>query len=224
MLRRIEWAQWIILAAMFAASAAAWPQVGPRVPMHWNIRGEVDGYGGRVEGLLFVPVLAVGIYALLRVLPRLDPARANYPAFAGSYAVIRLALTALFGAVHGVVLAAALGAPVEVGRLVPAAVGGLFVVIGSVLGRVRPNYFVGIRTPWTLASARSWERTHRVGGRVFAAAGVSFVVAGLTGVPALFVAALVLDGIALVGVVVYSYLVWRDDPERTPAFGAPPDA
>ena len=217
-----DWPHWLIIGGMFAASAIAWDRVTPPIPIHWGIRGQPDGFGGRFEGLLLIPLIAIGLYVLLLALPRFDPARANYASFSGPYRLMRLVLTALLGIVHALMVASALGASVDVGRWAPFTVGVTFAILGNVLGKVRPNYFVGIRTPWTLASARSWERTHRVGGRVFVAAGIAMAVAGLAAIPPLTVAVFIADGIAILGLVVYSYLAWRADPERVPVTGTTP--
>ena len=219
---RREWPHWLLIVALFVASAWAWNRVTLPIPTHWNIRGEVDGHGGRFEGLLLVPLIAVGLYALLLVLPRIDPARANYASFTGAYTVIRATFALLTAGLHAVLLATALGYPVDAGRWIPAGVGLMFVVLGSVLGKVRPNYFVGVRTPWTLASAKSWEQTHRAGGRVFVLAGLGMVLAALLMQPWFFAAVGLLSGGALMWLLYYSYAVWRTDPDRVPVTGTLP--
>ena len=100
--------------------------------------------------------------------------------------------------------------------------GGLFVVLGNLLGKVRPNWFVGIRTPWTLSSKLAWDRTHRAGGWVFVLLGVlTMATAVLHAGWALRV--LGVAGVAsLLGLVVYSYVLWRRDPEKTPPAGTQP--
>ena len=141
---------------MFLASAVAWNRVTPPIPIHWGIRGQPDGFGGRFEGLLLIPLIAVGLYALLLALPRFDPARANYASFSGPYRLMRRVLTALLGIVHALMVASALGMSVDVARWVPFTAGVAFVVLGNLLGKMRPNYFVGIRTPWTLPSCTDY--------------------------------------------------------------------
>lgn len=222
-LARREWPHWVILGALFAASAVVWNRVPAQMPTHWNIRGEVDGYGGRLEGLLLLPMIALGVYLMLLLLPRLDPGRANYASFAGPYAVIRIAMLALMLSIHALVIATALGYEVNAGRWIPVGVGALFVVLGNVMGKVRPNYFVGIRTPWTLASARSWEKTHRVGGRLFVLAGIALALAAIIGRPEALVAVGVLGASSIAGLFYYSYVVWRDDTERVPVTGTKPE-
>lgn len=221
-LARREWPHWIVLGLLFAVSAYAWDRVPDRIPTHWNFRGEIDGYSGRAGGLLLAPVLAVGMYLLLLALPRFDPARANYASFTGPYAVIRAALTATMAGLHALLVATALGYPVDAGRWIPVGVGALFVVLGNVMGKVRPNYFVGIRTPWTLSSARSWERTHRIGGKLFVIAGILLAFAAILGQPQVLVGVGVFGAVSLVGLVYYSYAVWRSDPDRVPATATRP--
>src|SRR6185437_15445048 len=101
-------------------------------------------------------------------------------------------------------------------RLVLGAVGILFIVLGNVLGKVRPNWFVGVRTPWTLSSKRSWVRTHRLAGWLFTLAGLIFLVliafnigAGLRWI--------ILGVLAVLTIVLvaYSYIEWRHDPEKS---------
>jgi uncharacterized membrane protein len=90
----------------------------------------------------------------------------------------------------------------------------LFVLFGSVLGQVQPNWFVGIRTPWTLSSAESWSRTHRLGGWLFIALGVLFALTGLLKIGS-FAFVVIGAAVAVVAVlVVYSYVIWRNDPSR----------
>lgn len=211
-----EWPHRALLAAMFAAAAVAWPRVPERMPVHWGIDGTPDRYGGRIEGVLGLPLLALALYIGLRVLPQFDPRRANYAQFAGPYALIRFATLAVLAATYGVVIATALGSPLDMTRVIAFSLGALFVVLGSVMGKLRQSWFVGIRTPWTLSSARSWGKTHRLGGWVFIVSGLVFVVAGLLGSPMLLLVAFGMFILAVVGVIIYSYLVWREDGDTTP--------
>lgn len=220
--RRTEWPHWALLAAMFLASAVVWPRAPERLPVHWDLAGEVDRHGGRVEGLLLLPALALGVYLLLRALPRLDPGRANYALFGGAYATIRLATLAVLAAIHGVVILAALGRTIDMGRLMPILVGALLIVLGGVLGKLRPTWFVGIRMPWTLSSKRSWGKTHRLGGWLFIADGLLLIGGGVARSELLTGVALAGVGASLLALFIYSYLVWRGDDDRIPPAGSLP--
>ncbi len=220
---KIEVPQWIILAAMFVAAAIAWPHAPDRIPVHWNLSGQVDRYGGRFEGLLLMPLFALGLYVLMLVLPRIDPGRANYARFRGPYNAIRIAILALFGVFDVVVQKSALATGrVNMARTAPLAIGILFVFLGALLGKIRPNWFVGVRTPWTLSSKMSWVRTHRAGGWVFMLVGLATIVASFFSSRVSFwvlIAGLVGGTI---GLMVYSYLVWRQDPDKIPPAGTSP--
>jgi uncharacterized membrane protein len=211
-----------LVVAVIAASAIAWPFVEEPVPMHWNARGEVDGWGSRWEALGIMPAVTVGIYLLLAFIPRLDPGRANYDSMAGAYTVIRLSAVALMAVIQCALIAAALGWGSIVGWIIPLSVGAMFVVLGNILGKLRPNYFAGIRTPWTLASVRSWDATHRLGGRVFMVMGVALMLMAVVQEAWFIIASLVAGGIALGWVVVYSYLVWKCDADPVSVTGTRP--
>ncbi|HKQ97310.1 MAG TPA: SdpI family protein [Candidatus Polarisedimenticolia bacterium] len=209
----------VIFVAMFGWAALGWGSAPERFPMHFDLHGQVDRYGGRVEGMLAIPLIALAIYLLLLFLPRIDPGKANYANMAGPYAVIRLSIVAFFGAVHLLIQTAAHGRAVDLTNVLPFGLGVLFLVLGNVLGKLRPNWFVGIRTPWTLSSAESWSRTHRAGGWVFVATGLVTLVASVTAGRAAFPIAVGLLLLGTLGLVIYSYVVWRDDPNKVPPAG-----
>ena len=213
---RTEWPLWLILAAMFLIAVLAWNAVPDQIPVHWGLRGEPDRMGGRFEGLFILPLVSLFIYGVLRIAPRIDPARANYDAFAGAYATVRIIVLAALLAVQIVTVLAALGRPVNISGVIPLILGVLFVGLGNVLGKLRPNWFIGIRTPWTLSSRRSWDRTHQVGGWVFLVFGVLLMAAALARETWMLVTVFSLFGVGMIGLVVYSYLEWKQDPEKTP--------
>ena len=219
---RLETPQITLIALMFAAAALAWPVAPDAIPVHWNASGSVDRYGGKVEGLLLLPLIASGIYLLMRYLPNLDPGRANYARFGGVYATIRIAVLVLMAAIQGVVLFSVLRRPVDMPLIVPVLVGSLFVLMGGLMGKIRPNWFVGIRTPWTLTSKIAWVRTHRLGGWLFVAQGLLFILSGLLGFSAFngFVIASMFA--VIVALFAYSYVVWRADPEKQSPAGTQP--
>jgi uncharacterized membrane protein len=219
---RADLVQLALIAAMFLAAAIAWPYAPERMPIHWNLQGEVDGYGGKFVGLLLLPLVALGLYALLLVLPRIDPGYANYRSFAGAYNLIRVTLVVFLAAIYAVTVAAAFGRAVDVGTIVTLGAGALFVVLGSVMGKIRPNWFVGVRTPWTLSSKLSWNKTHRLAGWIFIGLGPLVALTGILRSQWFFIAALVLGGASLAWLVVYSYLVYRTDPNRVTPAGTSP--
>lgn len=207
---RNRWFAPIVIAVSAVCGLLAYPFLPAQMPVHWGMSGQPDRYGGRWEGALLLPIVALLVWAVMLVAPRLDPRRANYSAFQPTYLLFVNATVLVLAAVHLVTLAAGLGWPVDVARVVTAAVGALLVLLGNELGRVRPTFFVGIRTPWTLSDEEVWRRTHRVGGRMFVAAGVLMIVGALVLPLSLLFAVVLLGALgASLGAVLYSYVVWR---------------
>jgi uncharacterized membrane protein len=151
-----------VVGAMLLLSAWAWTQLpaDAQVPIHWGIDGSPDGYAPKAVGLFLLPVVTAGIALLLAVIPRFEPRRANLERSGQAYAIARIGVVSILGLVHVVAIAAALGSDIEVTRIVVVATGLLFVALGNYMPKMRPNFTMGIRTPWTLSSDRSWDRTH----------------------------------------------------------------
>jgi uncharacterized membrane protein len=170
-----------------------------------------------LPSLLLLAVMLVLLFA-----PRIDPGRANYASFPDTYLVIRTAVLATIALFYGLTCLSARGVAVSMEVVAPLAVGVLFVVLGSVMGKIRPNWFVGVRTPWTISSKVAWVRTHRLGGWLFIVLGLAFVANALVGGPW---SAHWLVGAVLAMVVVlfvYSYFAWRGDPDKVPPAGTLP--
>jgi uncharacterized membrane protein len=211
---RIELVQLTVIAAMFAVAAWSWQQVPGRLPVHWNLQGQPDRWGGKFEGLLLMPLIALGLYGLMLVVPLVDPGRRNYANFAKAFNVIRIALVLFLALIYSVSVLAAFGRQLNMTTVILPAVGILFIVIGNVLGKIRPNWFVGVRTPWTLSSKLSWDKTHRLAGWLFVFMGALFFVLALVQTGWMFAIMLAIDGLCLAWIVAYSYVVYRRDPQR----------
>ena len=211
-----EWLQILILAVPFIAAALVWDQLPDRVPNHWNIRGEVDGYAGKIFGTLFLPILTIGMMILFAFIPRLDPKCRNYDdetkaSIARVFRICRLAISLFMTVLALTILAFALHWHVNVCRVIVAGLGMLFIVMGNSMGKLRPNYFAGFRTPWTLESKTVWLKTHRLGGFLMVLSGLLLIVEdGFLTFFQIFFAGLI-PLIVLVGFVplIYSYILHR---------------
>jgi uncharacterized membrane protein len=195
---------------MLGFGYAVYDQLPPRVPIHWNIRGEADGWSGRTFAVLLTPVLCTGLWLLFVGLLRWSEHR-------GDAATVRRAvwlvanLTFLFlGAVHVLILGNALGWRIDVTRVILTGAGLIVAAAGAATAHIPQNPIAGIRTPWTLSDAEVWRQTHRVGGPVLAAAGLISTAGGLLLPP---VAAFVLLMTSVLGagagLIAYSYVLWR---------------
>jgi uncharacterized membrane protein len=199
----------LIVAAATIASLAVFPRLPATIPTHWGADGEINGTSPRLWGVVVMPVILLFIALMMRAIPAIDPRRENYPKFAGAFDAIFISTMLLLLVIHVAMLAAGLGYPVAMGRITPIAVGALFIVLGNVIPRARPNWFIGVRTPWTLSSDRVWEKTNRLAGYVMVVIGIAIVILGLSAVQ--FAPKLIAPfaAIAALGLVVYSYVEWR---------------
>ncbi len=204
-----RWVGPLLLLAMWAFALAVYPALPARIPMHWGFRGGVDRWGGKWPSAFVVPLAGVALWLLLPALRRLDPRRGHYERFEQTFWLLVNALVAFMAVVEVALLGAALGWAVDMTRVALVLVGLVFVVLGNYLPRVRSNWWVGIRTPWTLESERVWRETHRLGGRTFVIGGLVTMVAAL--LPAVVRPWVALAGLVVGGFVpvVYSYVVWR---------------
>lgn len=209
-----KWIPVVVVLAAVVASVIVYSRLPETMPTHWNMSGEVNGWSSRFWGAFGLPLAMVGTYAVMRFLPLIDPRRENYSKFEGAYQGIVLTVLIFLLGVHIIVLRAALGYPVSMQKVMPLGMGLLFVAIGNLLPRARSNFFVGIRTPWTLSSEKSWERTHRAGGYAFVLVGMLMVALSFAPVGNAMPLVIGLAACASLGLVVYSYLVWRDDPDK----------
>ena len=212
-----KWISLLIVAAGFIASAVVYPRLPETIPTHWDFSGHPNGWSSRFWGAWLIPIFLLGMWALVRILPRIDPRGSNYAKFGGAFEAIIDTIMLFMLALHIVALRAALGHPMQMQRILPIGVGVVLIVIGNLLPRARPNWFVGIRTPWTLSSDRVWEKTHRFGGRLFVAGGLIITIASFLWVQEAHVVLFAVMVVVASSVMIYSYLEWK---REQPAAGA----
>ena len=204
----------LIVVAMFALSLWAWVQLPAeaQIPVHWGPSGEPDRYGGKGMGLMLMPTIAAGLVILFEIIPQVEPRRENILRSRQAYNAVRLGLLLFLLGMHVVAVMAALGVALNMSLFVSVGMGLLMIVIGGYLGKVRSNYMFGIRTPWTLSSDLSWEKTHRLGGRLFILSGLLTILSGIvTPTWSVWVLLITILGSTLI-VIVYSYQIWKHDP------------
>ncbi|SEN28894.1 Uncharacterized membrane protein [Duganella sp. CF517] len=161
-----------LIAAACAALMYYWPLLPAEVPVHWNIEGRVDGHAGRAVMWVVGPG-SMALFTLVGLaLPVLSPRRFGITEFLSTYYYIAGLVVCMLGYVFALVLIAGTGGTVPMQRAVPAGLFLLLVLMGNPMGKVRRNFYVGIRTPWTLASERVWYATHRMAGRLMVASGL----------------------------------------------------
>ena len=208
--RKLMRVTWLLVALAWMTSLVALPLAPDRVPTHWGLSGEADRFSAPFPGLFVLPAIMALLALLLPVLPRIDPRKQNYAHFGTTYQAVQSGIVAFLLALHLVMIAAALGLPININRVIVPLVGLLFVGLGNVMGKLRPNWFVGFRTPWALSSSDVWTRTHRFGGRLMVGLGLVLVIGGVL-FPAAVSIGVVAVGSCLLAALTfaYSYGVWR---------------
>jgi len=170
-----------LTAAALVASVVLYPYLPLQMPTHWNIHGQVDGYGAKSWAAFLSPAIMAAMLALFRLFPWLSPKRFEVDTFRSTYLYMMVVLLAFFAYIHGLMLWAGLKGPWDISRALFGGICLLFVLRGNVLGKVQRNFWIGVRTPWTLANERVWYATHRFAARTFVLGGLLGFVLGFAG-------------------------------------------
>ena len=207
-----KWVPAALIIAAVVISIAAYPDLPERMPTHWGVNGEVNGWSSRLWGAWLIPLVMAAMWLFLRAIPHIDPRKANYAKFAGMYDTVIVLILGFLLVMHGIVIAAAMGRDVKMDRIMMPLVGIFIAAIGFLIQRAAPNWFIGIRTPWTLTSDESWEKTHKLGGPLFIGLGLLMALSSFIA-PEQAIWILVAAAIGIVVFLfVYSYRVWKADP------------
>ena len=179
------------------------------VPVHWGVNGEVDRWGSKFEGAWLMPLIAVGMYLLFRFLPMIDPRKEKYSQFTKVYHLFKSMIFLFLFAIYLISSLNTLGYNIRVEVWVPIAVGVLFIIMGNYMGKLKTNWFMGIRTPWTLSSDEVWNKTHRLGGKLFIILGVLLIVTPILPYSNIFLTVVIPVIAVSVITVVYSFILYK---------------
>ncbi|WP_417457805.1 SdpI family protein [Kordiimonas sp.] len=207
---------WGVTAATLVASVIGYMTLGDvtEIPVHWNMEGEVDGTASPLMALGFMPVMQVVIIFLFSMLSFIEPRKANIENSAKAISATVTATVVLLSAVQAGIIFEAHGIHVMNATAITVALGLLLAVVGNYLSKLRSSFFVGFRTPWTLSSDVVWQKTHRLAGKLFVAAGMTSIVAALLA-PADIALKTMMCMIVIATLVpaVYSWAVWRQETQ-----------
>lgn len=172
-----------LLVATGLYSLVVGPTLPARVPTHWGINGKPDAWGGPGFALWFGPAMIAFMMLLTWSLPKLSPRQFDIERFSRTYGALMLLVAALMGAMHIIILRATAGQAIDIGRAIMVVVGLFFALFGNMMGKVKRNFFMGVRTPWTLASERVWDMTHRHAAVLWFFGGLATAALALVGFP-----------------------------------------
>lgn len=201
-----------LVAIAVIVGLALWNQLPDQMASHWNANDEVDGYMSKFWGVFLMPLTTLGLFALFLVIPNIDPHKANIEQFRSTFNLFIVFIVVFLLYIHGLTLAWSLGYQnFRISSAMPPFLGLLFIMIGWMLRKAKRNFFIGIRTPWTLSSESVWDKTHQTGSVLFMLAGI-FAFAGsfFGGVTAIFLLLIPLFG-SVIFLVIYSYMLYRKE-------------
>jgi uncharacterized membrane protein len=201
-----------LIVGAVGVSAWLYPSLPQQIPTHCNIKGEIDGYGDKNWALFLLPGMMVPLTLLFYFLPALSPKHFEVDSFRSTYLYIMVLITAMFTYIHGLTLYAVWRNTQHEGAfdLTRPLIGGMFLffaLLGNVMGKIRKNFYIGVRVPWTLASDRVWNDTHRLAAWVMVASGLVGFVLTISGL-SLILALVVCIGSMLIPMV-YSFFHYK---------------
>ena len=186
------------------AGLMLWDRLPDRIPTHWGMGGEVDGWSGKGFAVFAMPALMLGIQLLCFFVTASDPKRGN---IRRKYLSMVLWIIPVLSVMTSCIsYAVALGAQIRVEQVIPGFIGLMFVIIGNYMPKFQQSYTMGIRLPWTLSSEENWNRTHRFGGKIWALGGIGVLFCTLMGWG---MASIVILAVVVIVPTVYSYVLYR---------------
>ncbi|WP_368895414.1 SdpI family protein [Priestia megaterium] len=189
----------------------ALPHLPATMPIHWGANGEADGFATKVNAMILTVGIMVLIYFIIAFVPRIDPRKENYKYFSKTYNIVLNAVLLLFFFVNMSTILQGLGYNVPMAYIAPIMAGLVFIIIGNYLQRVRSNYFMGIRTPWTLSNETVWKKTHRLSGKLFFIGGLLILISAF--LPDGYKSVIMWGSIVLCVAIpyLYSYLAYKKE-------------
>jgi uncharacterized membrane protein len=199
----------LILAIPVIYLALTWNNYPGIIPTHWNIHGEVDNYGSK-NYLLIMMGINFGVYLLTLIIPKIDPRKKNYALFWDTYYKFRFCIVLFLAVISGLIMAEAGGANLKMDKIMVIAISLLFIVLGNYMGKLRPNFFFGIRTPWTIDNEEVWRRTHFMAGRIWFWTGLVCLVIAFF-LPSRLAPILIVPVIVAISIIpiVYSFIIFK---------------
>jgi len=200
----------VLLLVTTLAGVLHWNGLPDPMASHWDINDQVNGTMPKLWGVFLMPLISLGLFLLFLLIPAIDPLKANIAKFRGAFNLFIAFMTLFLMYVQGLILAWNLGfTHFKMSESLLPAVGLLFILIGFMIRKAKRNFFIGIRTPWTLSSDKVWDETHRVGSILFIASGVLALTGVFFGGATAFLLILIPLMVSTIFLVVYSYVLYQ---------------
>lgn len=200
-----------IVLLPFIYLAYIWNQLPEKVPMHWNIKGEIDRYGEKIELIIIPILLPLLVYIIFLVVPKIDP-KNKLNKMGNKLQSIKFLLTTFMSILALFIIDAAKNESFTNPNYIVLSIGILYIIFGNYFKTIKANYFIGIRTPWTLENETVWKKTHKLGGKLWFVGGIIVVITSLIlEKETNFTIFLIITGIITIIPIVYSYLIFKNE-------------
>ncbi|MGB5358629.1 MAG: SdpI family protein [Eudoraea sp.] len=206
----------VIVLIPFIYLAYIWNQLPEKVPMHWNIKGEIDRYGDKIELIIIPILLPLLIYIIFLVIPKMDP-KNKLQNMGNKYQNIKTLLTLFMSILALFIIYSIKNKSLTNPNYILLSMGVLYTILGNYFKTIKPNYFIGIRTPWTLENDTVWQETHLLAGKIWFIGGLMVVFSSLilNGQSNLTVFIIITMVMVLIPII-YSYLKFKKIKKTAP--------
>lgn len=203
---KLGWGIWVLT---LLGTIIVYPSLPPVMQVHFGLNGRPNGFMGSLEGAFILPFITLIILLIFTAIPHIDPLKANIQKFRTQYDIFVALLIAFFAATQVLLIAHNLGSSTNPLYIILPAAGILIFYAGFMLPQTKRNWFIGIRTPWTISSDYVWEKTHKLGGTLFKILGVLVILTAFEPEYAPLIVVLLI-AISLF-LVVYSYIIYTEE-------------
>lgn len=201
---------WFLLIVLLGLAVWAYGELPARVASHWDIHGQADGYMGRFWGAFLFPLISLLVFLLMIWVPRIDPRQKNIKAFQPYFDRFIFAFLVFFIYLYSLTLWWNINGSFDMNRLMVPAMAFLFWEVGVLLSKAKSNWFIGIRTPWTLSSEKVWDSTHALGSKLFKSAAIISLL-GIVWPDKFFWFLIILILATTAVILVYSYFAYQKE-------------
>ena len=197
-----------IILISIAIGIYFYPKMPSKMASHWNINGEVDGYMPRFWALFMMPIISIVMFFMFIIIPKIDPLKKNIKKFRKYFDAFIVLIIVFLMYIHFLTLAWNLGYKFSMNLMIPPAIGILFYYCGILIEKAKRNWFIGIKTPWTLSSDKVWNKTHKLGGKLFKLAGIISILSIF--IPKYSFWFVIIPAILFsIYIIVYSYVIYQ---------------
>lgn len=207
---KTDFISFIIILIPIIITIFLYNKLPDQLATHFGTNGEANGFQGKITFLLTNALLLIGVPLLMKASRYMDPKKKNYDKFEPTYDMFRVILTAFLSVMYITVLFYNLGYNVNIQMIILIGIGILFIFLGNYMSRIRFNYTIGIRTPWTLANEEVWRKTHRLAGPIWFIGGVAVIFLAFIPGSLAFVLLMVVLAIISIIPIVYSFLLFKN--------------